>query len=110
VAPGGNAVVCGEAGVELATPGRPELARCAGAEITVGIRPEALRPGDGPIRAVVELVENFGADHILHLRAGTAMLVAKRPASGACPRSGDMLPLNVAAADLLFFHQGRLLQ
>jgi multiple sugar transport system ATP-binding protein/lactose/L-arabinose transport system ATP-binding protein len=110
VAPGGDTVVCEAAGVEFAAEGRPELARCAGAEITVGMRPEALRPGNGPIRAVVELVENLGADHILHLRAGTAMLVAKRPTSGACPRAGDMLPLNVAAADLLFFKQGRLLQ
>ncbi|MBN2107540.1 MAG: ABC transporter ATP-binding protein [Deltaproteobacteria bacterium] len=110
VATGGVAVVCAAAGVEFAAEGRSELARCAGAEIRIGIRPEALRPGDGPIRAVVELVENLGADHILHLRAGSAMLVAKLPASGTGPRAGETLSLQVSPAELLFFHQGKLLQ
>ena len=46
--------------------------------MTLGIRPEALPPGDGEIEGRLELAETLGAETLLHLRLpGGAPVVSK---------------------------------
>ena len=83
-------------------------------EISVGIRPESLRPGatgPGSFEAVVEVVEPVGNEVFLNLRYGTHPLVA-RVAPSAMPAIGDRLALTVASDRLHFFdaESGRRLE
>ncbi|MBU1273845.1 MAG: ABC transporter ATP-binding protein [Proteobacteria bacterium] len=46
----------------------------------LGLRPEELTPGEGPLRGRLELVERVGGQSVLHLRAGEARFTATAPA------------------------------
>jgi multiple sugar transport system ATP-binding protein len=52
-------------------------------EITVGFRPEALRVGDGPLRATIRTIEDLGPEVFVHVaiehRGETVALVSKMP-------------------------------
>ena len=52
--------------------------------LTVGVRPEAVRLGEGPYEADVEVVERLGFESHVHLRLGSESLVAR--VEGAGPR------------------------
>ena len=49
----------------------------AGRAVSLGIRPEALSPGEGGIRGRLELVEHLGSETALYVTAGEGRLVAK---------------------------------
>ncbi|MDI9570691.1 MAG: sn-glycerol-3-phosphate ABC transporter ATP-binding protein UgpC [Pseudomonadota bacterium] len=78
----------------------------AGEMVTVGIRPEAVRIGTGPLRGVLEHLEHTGADTILYLRLGTARLIAREAADFSSPL-GAALDLDFDPRSLHFFHKGQ---
>jgi multiple sugar transport system ATP-binding protein len=102
---------------------RPKLARRAGEEVVVGIRPEALRPceDDGPaIEGPVALVESLGCDLLVHVEvdAPAVVAVSGAEANGSMPNmarltarlepsvkvaAGDQIRLSVDPERLHFF-------
>ena len=71
-------------GVEVALDTRAESAVAdATGDITVGFRPEALRLGDGPLRATIRTVEDLGSEVFVHVgvehRGETLSLVSRMP-------------------------------
>src|SRR3954452_22128277 len=52
--------------LDVEEPGRAALSNGAG-EITVGFRPEAVRVGDGPLRAKIRTVEDLGSEVFVHV-------------------------------------------
>ncbi len=85
----------------------PDLDRAPG-PLTLGIRPEHLHfAADSRADATVELVEPLGADTLVHLRLGDAMVVA-RPTGTVGLASGDAVALDWPAAHIhLFDAEGR---
>lgn len=80
----------------------------AGKVLTVGIRPEDLRPTDAEgdwIRGEVEIVEDLGSDRFVHLRCGPLELIARMSAHGSLHR-GQTLHLAVEPNRLHLFYQG----
>jgi len=77
----------------------------AGRKITVGIRPESLRPatdGQGEFEALIEVIESVGNEVFLNLRFGAHALVA-RVAPQALPPLGASLDMAIAGDRLHFF-------
>jgi len=58
----------------------------------LGVRPEALVPGEGPWDGTVEVVENLGAEAYVHVRVG-GLLLTLRSARDAAPAAGTRLKL-----------------
>jgi multiple sugar transport system ATP-binding protein len=81
----------------------------AGKPLTVGIRPEDLRPAawnDCSIESEVEIVEDLGADKFVHLRRGRLALIARMPPHLSLNR-GDTVRLTSEARKLHLFYEGR---
>jgi sn-glycerol 3-phosphate transport system ATP-binding protein len=100
----GRAVVL--AGARIALP-RP-LDGDAGREVTVGIRPEHLQPGeDGDLELAVGWVEALGADTVVHGRLGpeAAPLTARCP-GGMRITAGDRLRFAIPPDALHLFEPG----
>jgi len=73
-------------GLRIALGRREDLREHRGADVTLGIRPEALSPGNGEIEGRLELAETLGAETLLHLRLpGGARVVAKAPSEWSGP-------------------------
>ena len=74
--------------------------------VALGIRAEdvvlADRPGDGSIRARVDVIEHLGSEDLIHLNGGTSRLVVRCATTGA-PPSGSEVSLRVPAAHCHFF-------
>ncbi len=66
-------------GVSLPLPGNRGYEAYAGRLAVLAVRPEALSPGDGPVRGVVEHVEDLGAETILYQQVGGERWAAKMP-------------------------------
>ena len=82
------------------------LAPYGGDELTVGIRPEAIRVGAGPLRGILEHMEHTGADTILYLRLRAARLIARATADFSSPL-GATLEFDFDAQYLHFFNKGQ---
>jgi multiple sugar transport system ATP-binding protein len=81
----------------------------AGGELTVGFRPEALRVGDGPLRAQIRTVEDLGSEVFVHVtvehRGDKLDLVSKMaPPFDGSP--GDPVGLQITGATYLFGADG----
>jgi multiple sugar transport system ATP-binding protein len=79
----------GDAELVFDAPAAAALADGAG-EITVGFRPEALRVGNGPVKATIRTVEDLGPEVFVHVavdhRGESVPLVSKMPP----PFSGEL--------------------
>jgi multiple sugar transport system ATP-binding protein len=98
----------GSVALTLAPPGEAALTDLAG-PITVGFRPEALRVGDGPLRAQVRTVEDLGSEVFVHVhldhRGATLPLVSKMlPPFDAEP--GDNVGLQIVGTTHVFDADG----
>jgi ABC-type sugar transport system ATPase subunit len=104
--PGMNVLPARHAGGELtAGPFRLRLPRDAGdlpGEVQLGIRPSAVRLGDGGHDATVELVEVSGDESYVHLGAGEVRLVVTVP-TGARPQPGDRVPVTIPPRSAFVF-------
>ncbi|MFO7675760.1 MAG: sn-glycerol-3-phosphate ABC transporter ATP-binding protein UgpC [bacterium] len=83
------------------------LAPFARRPVTLGVRPENIlfeRPDSGaaPVRAGVEVAELMGNENILHLRVGTAAVIARVPPRFA-PAPGETVEVYLAPDALHFF-------
>jgi multiple sugar transport system ATP-binding protein len=95
-------------GVRVADLVVPVAVPCApGETLTLGLRPEVLRPAGDGLPATIEHVEFLGAELLLHARLAGTLVTARAPAGmGAAP--GDTIRLQADwDAALLFDAQGR---
>ena len=77
----------------------------AGQPVTVGIRPEHVTPGaprDAPVAGEVEMVEQLGADALVHVAHGNAALIARVP-HGTHPEVGSQFGIYVEPARVFVF-------
>jgi len=95
---------CGAFSLEI--PRETGLKAYQGMELTLGIRPECLSPGEGPIRGVMEIVENIGPEAIVYLKTRDGSRLAARAPADFRGQVGDSISLRVDMQGLLFFHQG----
>jgi multiple sugar transport system ATP-binding protein len=73
--------------------------------LELGVRPEHVRLGADGVEATVELVEPVGSDALVHLRAGSAALLARVPAV-LRPVEGERVRVAVRREDVHLFDAG----
>jgi multiple sugar transport system ATP-binding protein len=83
---------------------REELQKYTGEEVTLGIRPESLTPGEGPIYGNIEIIEHIGPETIIYLKAADTRLIAKAP-SGFSAETGAKISLALSTRGIHFFHK-----
>jgi sn-glycerol 3-phosphate transport system ATP-binding protein len=77
----------------------------AGQPVTVGIRPEHVTPGaprEAPVAGEVEMVEQLGADALVHVAHGNGALIARVP-HGTHPEVGAQFGMYVEPARVFVF-------
>ena len=77
-----------------------------GAQVTIGIRPEHLVVGgigDAVLRGKLEVIEELGESHLLHLRLRSGELVTARGTGAAAARQGDEVALSIAPGSVHLF-------
>lgn len=110
----GAALRIGTGSFALPEPMAPVVTASGRTEIAVGIRPEHLRIGDGPIEAVVRTVESLGHErHLVCELAGTDrhpgdvrpgdLVIVRQQSEDAAPRVGAGVRLTAAFDDLHLF-------
>ncbi len=82
-----------------------QLQQYAGREVTMGVRPESLSPGDGPVKGRVELVEHLGAETLVYVRVGEARVTAKAPPDFE-KKTGEKISLAMSERGIHFFCNG----
>jgi multiple sugar transport system ATP-binding protein len=82
------------------------LRKYAGQKVTMGIRPEALVPGEGPLACRIEVVERLGSETILYAAAGNTRIAARVPADFDKARN-DEIAFSIASKGIHFFHRGK---
>ena len=86
-------------GATLALPaGHADL---AGRELTLGVRPEHLRLASAGTETLVELVETLGADRLVNLALGTALLIVRTQETS--PEIGSRVKVALDANELHWF-------
>ena len=85
---------------------RANLAPYVGEEVTVGIRPEAVRIGTGSLQGILEHIEHIGSETILYIRMGADRIIARAAADFSSPL-GTTLVLDFDPPSLHFFRQGQ---
>jgi multiple sugar transport system ATP-binding protein len=74
------------------------------AGLLVGVRPEHVAVGNGPITAKVTLTEQLGRDYLVHLESGPSSIRALVPAADAASLSpGDSVNMRVDRGNLHLF-------
>ena len=83
-----------------------KLKQYAGRKLTIGIRPEALTPGDGPIKGRLELIEHLGPETLVYIRSENTILIAKAPA-GFREKQGAEISLTPGQQAIHYFINGK---
>jgi ABC-type sugar transport system ATPase subunit len=76
-----------------------------GQDITLGLRPESLSPGEGPVSATIEFIERLGSETILYTRAGSTGL-AVRVLSETGKNTGETISFTLSDRGMHFFYEG----
>jgi ABC-type sugar transport system ATPase subunit len=84
---------------------REDLKKHVDNTITMGIRPESLGPGEGPIVGLLEVVEHIGSETILYVRTDNGRVIAKGP-SNFQGNTGEKVSLALRTTDIHLFHKG----
>jgi ABC-type sugar transport system ATPase subunit len=80
------------------------VARDGGAGLLVGVRPEHVQVGGGPVTATVTLTEQLGRDYLVHLSVGPSSIRALVPATEAAGLAvGDEVACRVDPVHLHLF-------
>ena len=101
---GGGRIELAGGGVARGTNGRIE----AGRAVTIGIRPEHMLPcaeADAFFSGPVEMVEQLGADSLVHIGHGDATVIARLP-YGTHPEVGTTLHVAADPATVFLFDAG----
>jgi multiple sugar transport system ATP-binding protein len=78
--------------------------RDGGAGLLVGVRPEHVEVGSGPLTATVTLTEQLGRDYLVHMTAGPSSIRALVPADEAASLNpGDEVAFHVDPVHLHLF-------
>jgi len=101
----GAALAFEGSGVSLPLPGERGYETCAGQEAVLAVRPEALVPGEGPVRGTVEHVEDLGAELVLYLPVGGERWAARVP-RGTAAAPGETVAFAVNPEGLHLFVGG----
>ena len=72
----------------------------------VGIRPEHLTIGDGPVQGTVDVIEYLGADSYVIVDCGAAGRITARVAGESDLRPGTRIAMGAAAGDVHRFDEG----
>jgi len=87
---------------------RTGIAFDGGRAVSVGIRPEHLvpcSPADAILSGTVEMIEELGADTLVHIAHGKELVIARLP-HGAHPHVGTTLPLGTEPGRAYVFDAG----
>ena len=87
---------------------RTGIAFDGGRAVSVGIRPEHLvpcSPADAILSGTVEMIEELGADTLVHIAHGKELVIARLP-HGAHPNVGTTLPLGTEPGRAYVFDAG----
>jgi ABC-type sugar transport system ATPase subunit len=101
----GAVLVCDDLRLDLSEVLKDHPDRSREGALTLGIRPEDLRPtheGKPLIRGEVDIVEDLGSDRIIHLKCGKKELVVRLPGH-ANVRPGEILNLTADSGRLHLF-------
>jgi ABC-type sugar transport system ATPase subunit len=90
-----------EIGIDLGN--KQKLNKYSNQKITMGIRPEALTPGKGPIRGRLELIEHLGPETLLYVQVNDTRFIAKAP-SDFQGKIGDNISLKHGDMGIHFFY------
>jgi len=82
------------------------LRQYIGQEITMGIRPESLRPEKGPFKGTLELIEHLGPETIIHVSIDGRKLIAKVPPDFR-RHVGEVVSLALSDKGVHFFYKGK---
>src|SRR5437868_5003977 len=96
-----GAITLDHGGAVRPTNGKIEV----GQSITVGIRPEHLRPandGDAALTGSVEMVEQLGADTLIHIGHGSELVIARLP-HGVQPQIGTQFSVTADPTRVFLF-------
>ena len=77
---------------------------------TMGVRPEDLRPGDGPLTVAVRLVEDLGSERYAYGDVEGSGLVFRVPEDAPAPAAGEALPVAIRRGRTHWFRRGRRLE
>ncbi len=88
---------------------RTELKRYINKKITMGIRPESLSPGDGPIKGTVELIEHLGPETLVYAGVNGKRIIAKTH-SGFQMKRGAYISLHMSNTGVHFFIDGKRIE
>jgi sn-glycerol 3-phosphate transport system ATP-binding protein len=94
-------VTLDQGGTLRAANGKAETGR----PITVGVRPEHLRPsseGDSALTGSVEMVEQLGADTLVHIGRGSDLVIARLP-HGVQPAIGSRFSVTADPSRIFLF-------
>lgn len=72
----------------------------------MGVRPEGLTFGNGPIEGVVQLVEQTGHENIVVVRIGDDFRITGRTAASQVWRAGETVQISIDASQAHFFAEG----
>jgi multiple sugar transport system ATP-binding protein len=100
----GRPLKIGAATLALGASGEAALSDADGT-ITVGFRPEALRVGDGPLRAQIRTVEDLGSEVFVHVfleHAGENLPLVSKMEPPFAGRPGDSIGLQITGTTHLF--------
>ena len=72
----------------------------------MGVRPEGISFGEGPIEGIVQLVEQTGHENIVVVRVGEDFHITGRTAANQIWRAGETVQLSIDASQTHFFAEG----
>jgi ABC-type sugar transport system ATPase subunit len=84
---------------------RKDLRQFTGKEVTAGIRPESMSPGEGPVSGHLEHMEHIGADVILYLKVNNTRITVRASYDFEI-KIGQRLSLTFNPSDIHLFHNG----
>jgi multiple sugar transport system ATP-binding protein len=89
----------------IEAPFPPGVEPWVGQPVSLGIRPEALLPGDGPLRGPIDLIERLGAEAFLYISfQGTRLVARVDPALPS--RVGEEAAFRLSPTGVHLFQQG----
>ena len=72
----------------------------------MGIRPEGISIGSGPIHAIVQLVEKTGHENIVVVLVGEYLRITGRTAANEVWQAGDSVQISIDPKQAHFFAEG----
>ncbi len=82
------------------------LSGLKGETVVLGIRPEDIFPGEGPLNGSVQLIEHLGHETHIHLRTASDKTIIAKAGGDFRSNAGDELSFSINLENLHYFHKG----